>query len=394
MDVKRMFSDYVLNTYTRTGPVFVKGKGSFLWDDKGKKYLDLFPGWGVDVLGHSHPRLCKVLSEQGKKLIHIPNNLYHPNQALLAREIIKKSFKGKVFFANSGAEAVEGALKLARIYGKKNKHKNPEIICMRNSFHGRTMGTLSLTAQKKYQDPFKPLLTGVKTAKFGDFKDLKNKITKKTAGILLEPIQGEGGVNLASKEYFQKVKDLCKKNKIMLIFDEVQTGMGRTGAIFCYQNYGIEPDAFTLSKGLGGGFPISALVIKDKHKGLLGPGMHASTFGGSPLATRVSLEVFKVIQQEQLLRNAKKQGKVLEEKLSEFKDIFGIVKDIRGKALMWAMDLNIASKPVFQELFKKGVILNSTQMTVLRIMPALNIDTKTLTQGLNALQKVLRKFQG
>ncbi len=390
MDTKKLFKQYVLNTYTRTGPNFVRGKGSYLWDEKGNKYLDLFPGWGVSILGHSHIRISKVLCEQSKKLIHIPNNLYNAYQGLLAKEIIKTSFKGRVFFANSGAEAVEGTIKAAKAYA--NRVGRPEIICMKNSFHGRTIGAVSVTAQEKYQKPFRPLLRNIKVADFGSFDSLKKKISKKTAAIILEPIQGEGGVNVASKDYFRKVRRLCDRKKIILIFDEVQTGMGRTGSMFCFQNLGVEPDLFAVSKGLGAGFPVSAFVVSDKYKYLLSPGLHASTFGGSPLASRVALEVFKVIKEEKILNNVKKRGRYLEKKLTEFKDKFGIIREIRGAGLMWAVDLNIDSKPVFDVCFEKKLIVNSTHKTVLRIMPALNIPQGILSKGLIILEKALSDF--
>ncbi|MBN2120423.1 MAG: aspartate aminotransferase family protein [Candidatus Omnitrophica bacterium] len=390
MDIKKLYKQYVLNTYTRVGPVFIKGKGSFLWDDKGNKFLDLFPGWGVDILGHSHSKIAKILSLQSKELVHVPNNLYQPYQALLAKRIINEAFKGKVFFANSGAEAVEGALKLARAYGSQNKRT--EIICMENSFHGRTLGALSCTAQKKYQFAFRPLLKPIKVAKFGDFESFKKKVSKKTVAVILEPIQGEGGVNTAPKDYFLNLRKFCTANDILLIFDEVQTGMARTGKMFCFQNYGVEPDVFALSKGLGAGFPVSSFVVKEKFSKVLGPGMHASTFGGSPLATRVALEVFKVIKQEKILDNVNRQGAILKEKLYEFKDKFGIIKEVRGLGLMWALELTIDAKPVFQEALKNKLIINFTHNTVLRIMPALNIDRSTLLKGLSILEKALKEF--
>ena len=390
MNVKNLYKQYVLNTYTRVGPVFVKGKGSWLWDNNGKRYLDLFPGWGVNILGHCHPGIAKTISEQSKILIHVPNNLYHNYQALLAREIIRNSFKGKVFFANSGAEAIEGALKLAKVFA--NLNKKSQIICMSDSFHGRTMGALSFTAQKKYQGPFKPLISGVRVAKFGDFQSFKKQVTKKTAAVILEPIQGEAGVNVARKEYFINLRRFCSKRKILLIFDEVQTGMGRTGELFCFKNYDIEPDVFTLSKGLGAGFPISAFIVKDEYSGFLKPGMHASTFGGNPLATRVSLEVFRIIKDDKILQNVRKQGTLLKEKLLHFKEKFGIIKEVRGLGLMRALDLKVEAQGIFKQALESGLIINSTHNTVLRIMPALTIDSKTLLKGLGILEKILERF--
>ncbi|MFH1503979.1 MAG: aspartate aminotransferase family protein [Candidatus Omnitrophota bacterium] len=389
MDIKKLYRGCTLNTYTRVGPVFVKGKGGRLWDDKGKCYLDLFPGWGVSILGHCHEGIVKVIASQAKELIHLPNNLYQREQAFLAKEIVKQSFPSKVFFANSGAEAVEGAIKLSRLYGKGKKY---EIIMMKDSFHGRTFGALSATGQKKYKSPFKPILKGFKQARFNDFTDFQNKVTKKTVGVLLELIQGEGGVNIACPEYVKKVQNYCREHGLLFIVDEVQTGMGRTGKLFCYQYYGLTPDIMVLSKGLGAGFPISAIAAGERVSGLIKPGLHASTFGGSPLATAVSLETFKIIKKEKILENVRKTSEYLLKKLNGFKSEFSFIKEVRGLGLMAGIELKFDSYPIFLECLKKGLIINSTHKTVLRIMPALNVTKKELDEGLNILKEVLNKY--
>ncbi len=389
--MKKLYKEFSLNTYTRVGPVFVKGKGSWLWDDKGNKYLDLFPGWGVSVLGHAHPVIAKAISQQAKKLIHLPNNLFFKEQAQLAKLIVKKSFPSKVFFANSGAEGVEGAIKLSRLFGQGKRY---EIIIMKNSFHGRTLGALSATGQKKYKDFFKPLVSGFKQAKFNDFESFKKKVNKKTAAVMLELIQGEGGVNIADKEYIQKLRDYCTKHNLLFIADEVQTGMGRTGKLFCYQNYSIKPDIMVLSKGLGAGVPISAIVVSKKIAGIVKPGMHASTFGGSPLASKASLETFNTIDKEKLLLKVKRNGKFLEKKLQELKEKYPIIKKIKTKGLMVGIELKVKSQPVFIECLKKKLILNSTHSNVLRIMPALNVNQVELNKGIGILEEVLSKFKG
>jgi len=389
MATKELYKKYSLNTYTRIGPVFIKGKGSFLWDDKGKRYLDLFPGWGVSVLGHCHPRIVSVLGKQAKQLIHLPNNLFFKEQALLAQEIIKKSFPGKVFFANSGAEAVEGALKFSRLFGAGKKD---EIICMDGSFHGRTYGALSVTGQSKYKSPFKPILPKVKKACFGDLKSFVSKVNSKTVAVILELIQGEGGVRVAGLDYIQKLHSYCKKKNILFIVDEVQTGMGRTSKLFCYQNYRILPDIMLLSKGLGAGFPISAMVVKQKLADIIKPGMHASTFGGSPLATRVSREVFKVIDQEDLLNSTKTTGEYLLNKLKEMQGKFNFIKEVRGKGLMLGIELDVDASPIFLKCLEKKMIINATQGNTLRIMPALNIKSKEIDQGLDILKAVFSKI--
>lgn len=389
IDIKKLYKDYTLNTYTRCGPVFVKGKGSWLWDDKGGVYLDLFPGWGVSILGHAHPKIVQVIKEQVKRLIHLPNNLYFKEQALLAQEIVKRNFPAKVFFANSGAEAVEGAIKFSRLFGKGKRF---EIITMNNSFHGRTFGALSATAQEMYKASFKPLLPGFKVAKFNDFKSFKSKVNSKTVAVMLELIQGEGGVNVAGKEYINKLKNFCKKKKILLIIDEVQSGMGRTGKLFCYQNYSLTPDIVILSKGLGAGVPISALVVNKKIADIIKPGMHASTFGGSPLVSEVSREVFKIIGREKLLKNANNKGKYLLKRLCALKKKFSFIKEARGVGLMAGLELKIDSYPIFLKCLEKKLLINSTHKKVLRIMPALNVTRLELDKGLKILEEVLNDY--
>ncbi|MBU1121559.1 MAG: aspartate aminotransferase family protein [Candidatus Omnitrophota bacterium] len=393
-NTKKLFDKYVLNTYTRVGPVFVKGKGSWLWDEAGTKYLDLFPGWGVSILGHCHPRITKVISQQAGKLIHLPNNLYFKEQAQLAEEIVNSSFSSKVFFANSGAEAVEGALKFSRLYGRSNGRY--EVIVMKNSFHGRTFGALSATGQGKYKVPFKPLLASFKEARFNDFSNFKKKVTSKTVGVMLELIQGEGGVNVAQQEYIKEVKLYCEKRDLLFIVDEVQTGMGRTGKLFCYQNYGIKPDIMVLSKGLGAGVPISAILVAKEISDIIGPGMHASTFGGSPLVTRVSLEAFKIIKEDKILSNVRELSIYLLRRLGDFNRKFKIIKEIRGIGLMVGIELKVKSAPIFAQALKQGLIINSTHENVLRIMPALNIKKSELDKGLNILEEILtgNRLQG
>ncbi len=388
MSVKETFKKYVLNTYTRVGPVFVKGKGSWLWDDKGKKYLDLFPGWGVSILGHCPKVVTKVIADQSKKLIHLPNNLYFKEQAVLAKEIVLLSFPSKVFFANSGAEAVEGALKLSRLFGKsKGKY---ELVTMKNSFHGRTFGAMSVTGQAKYKKPFVPILPQFKEAKFNDIKDVKNKITKKTVGIILELIQGEGGVNPADKKFVKGLRAICKKRNLLLIVDEVQTGMGRTGTMFAYQQYGITPDIMVLSKGLGAGVPISALVVHKSIADIIKPGMHASTFGGSPIVTAVSKEVFKTIKKEKLLSNVKKMNVYIVKRLNAMEKEFSKIKDVRIKGIMVGIELKCQAQPIVEAALAKGLIINATHGNVVRIMPALNVTKPELKKGLDILEKVFK----
>jgi acetylornithine/N-succinyldiaminopimelate aminotransferase len=380
-------SKYLVPVYKRAGPIFVRGKGSFLWDRDGRKYLDLFPGWGVSILGHCHSRITTVIKEQAQQLIHLPNNLNQPWQEVLASQIVRNCFKAKVFFANSGTEAVEASIKFSRLYGRRDKRY--QIITMRNSFHGRTFASLSATGQKKYKDCFAPLLPKFIQVKFNDYNDFKRRVNKKTVGVMLELIQGEGGVNVADFDYVNKVWQLCRRRNLLFIVDEVQTGMGRTSKLFCYQHFGIQPDIMILSKGLGAGYPISAMVVRADIADIMGPGSHASTFGGNPLASRVALEVFRVIKEEGILLNTRRMGNYLIQRLLGLKEKFKIIREVRGMGLMVGLELTCSAYPIFEQALKRRLIINATHQNVLRIMPALNIKREELDLGLEILQSVL-----
>lgn len=389
MKVQEIFDSYkdnILPTYSKVPLVFVKGKGSKLWDIHNKVYLDFFPGWGVGNLGHCHPKVVQAVRDQVPKLIFIPNNYYHIPQAKLAREIIRCSFPGKVFFCNSGAEANEGAIKLSRKYGKGKF----EIITFENSFHGRTLAALAATGQKKYQDGFQPLPEGFRTVKFNDIDAVKNAINDKTVAIMLELIQGEGGINVAEKAFVAGLRKLCDEKGLLLIVDEVQTGVGRTAKMFCYQHYGVIPDVMTLAKALGGGLPIGVMVVKKEIADVLGPGMHASTFGGGPVICKSALAVLAAIQKEKLLANAKKMGEYLFLKLSGLKDHYSFIKEVRGLGLMSGVELNIDGKPVVEKCLEKGLLINCTHEKVLRLMPALNVTKKEIDRAISIINSVLR----
>ncbi len=385
-EIFKTYDDCILNTYTRVPAIFVKGKGMKLVDINGKTYLDFFPGWGVNNVGHCHPKVMSAVRDQIDKLIHIPNNLYHPNQAKLAKEIIRTSFPGKVFFCNSGAEACEAAIKFARAYGKGERF---EIITMEKSFHGRTLGALTATGQPKYHEGFSPLLQGFKTIPFNDIAALKDALTGKTIAIMLELIQGEGGVNIAQAEYLKEIRAICDEKDILLIFDEVQTGIGRTGQMYGFQTFGVKPDLMTLAKALGGGLPIGALVAKKEIAETFKPGMHASTFGGSPLVCKAALGVFKAIYSDKMLANTKKIGAYALEKLSELKEKFNCIVDVRAVGLMIGIELNVEGGSIVDECFKQGLIINCTQGNILRIMPALNVTKKQMDKAFYILEKSL-----
>ncbi len=389
-EIFQVYKDNIMPTYNKVPLIFVKGKGSRLWDINNKVYLDFFPGWGVGNLGHCHSKVMQGVRDQIGKLIFVPNNYYHPFQARLAKELIYCSFPGKVFFANSGAEANEAAIKLARKFGAStNGQGRYEIITFENAFHGRTLATLAATGQKKYQSGFEPMPKGFKQVKFNDITAVNQAISADTVAIMLELIQGEGGVNIATVDFLQGLRKICDEKKLLLIIDEVQTGMGRTGKMFCYQNYGVMPDLLTLAKALGGGLPIGAMIAKKEVGDLLAAGMHASTFGGGPVICRAALGVLKAIQKEKLLKNCQSMGKYLLEKLNTLKSSYTVIKEVRGMGLMWGLELNIEGKQIVQKCIDRGLLINCTHDKVLRLMPALNITKKEIDHAIDILRSVL-----
>ena len=388
-EIIKNYNEFVIPSYRKQNVIFVKGKGSYIWDIDGKRYIDFFPGWAVSGLGHCHDRVVENIKKQVEILIHLSNNYYHPWQAILAKKISEISFGGKVFFCNSGAEANESAIKLARLYGKKKRYK---IISMENSFHGRTLATVTMTGQKKYNEMFEPLPPGFLYAKFNDFSDLLKKIDDEVVAIIVELIQGEGGINVIDKEYLKNVKNLCSQKDILLIFDEVQTGFGRTGEFFAYQVFGIKPDIMTIAKTMGGGFPVGAMIAKKDIADLMQPGTHASTFGGSPLACVSCLAVIEAIEKENLLENVKKMGKYLREKLEELKNEFEIIKKIKGIGLMLAIEIEKDGSKLVDICLKNGLLINCTHENVIRIMPAINVNKEEIDEGIEILRDSLKKL--
>ena len=386
-EIIKLYDEFVMPVYSRTPLVLVRGKGSYVWDGNGEKYLDFFPGWGVSGIGHCHPAVVKAIKKQAGELIHVSNNYYHELQALLAKKITEKTFTGKVFFCNSGAEANEAAIKLARKFG--NPARN-EIITMEGAFHGRTIATVTATGQKKYVEGFEPLPTGFVKIPFNNIAAFENAIGSKTVAVILEPIQGEGGIHVADRKYLLAVRKLCTENNVLLILDEIQRGMGRAGKLFAYQNYGIGPDVLTISKSLGGGFPIAAIVAKKEIADTLGPGKHGTTFGGSPLACAAALATFEAIEKDNLLKNAVAMGKYLREKLDELKKKHSVIREVRGTALMLGLELNIAGKKIYEECMKRKLLINCTQENVLRIMPPITVSKKEIDSAVRILNDVLQ----
>lgn len=386
-DVQNLYQEFVLPVYTQVAVCLVKGKGSRVWDLEGREYLDFFPGWAVSGLGHCHPMVVSAIKEQARKMIHVSNNFLNPKQALLAQEISKASFPSRVFFCNSGAEATEAAVKFARKYGSESGRF--EIITMKQSFHGRTLAAITATGQDKVKKGFDPLPAGFKYAELNDPESVKSQITDKTVAIFLEPIQGEGGINAASPEFMKALRKICDEKDMLLILDEVQTGMGRTGKMFAYQHYGIEPDLMTLAKSFGNGVPIGALVASRRiKKEVFTPGTHASTYGGNPLVCAASLAVFKAIKKERLLANTVKMGEYLEKKFQELQKKFPkLIVKIKGMGLMRALELSVPGGPIADKARENGLLINCTQEKVLRIMPAMTVTKKIIDQGISILER-------
>lgn len=383
-----VYEKFVAKNYGRQPLALVKGSGSIAVDSDGKKYLDLVQGIAVNAIGHSPKAVVNAL-KQAALLMHTSNIFYTIPQGLLARELVKISFPSKALFVNSGAEAIESAIKLARKYQHDKQTGRFEIIAMEDSFHGRTYGALSCTGQKKYHKGFEPLLPGVSHVPFADFDALKNAVTDKTGAILIEPVQGESGVHIAPADYLKKVRELCDQNGILLIFDEVQCGMGRTGKWFGFQNSGVVPDIMTLAKGLGGGFPIGAMLAKPEVMDSFGPGTHASTFGGNPLACSAALAVIKSIKEKKLLKNAQTVGAHAKKLVEKLRKEFPFITEVRQTGLMIGIQLDRPGAGYVSACRERGLIINCTHDTVLRMVPALNVTKREIEKGVSILREAL-----
>ncbi len=388
-EIKEIYDRYVIPNYIRNPILLTKGRGVDVWDAEGKRYLDLFSGWAVSLLGHCHPNVVTAIKNQAEKLQHAPNIYYTEPQGLLAKHISEKSFGGQCFFCNSGAEANEAAIKLARIHNSNTgKYK---IITFSNSFHGRTIATVTATAQPKYHKGFAPLIEGFSYVPFNDLEALKKSVDDKTCAVMLETIQGEGGINIATKDFLQGIRKLCDEKGLLLILDEVQCGMGRTGKYFAYQHYDIEPDIMTLAKALGGGVAIGAMTAKKEIAKSLIPGSHASTFGGNPLACAAGVAVFETIERENLLDHLKKVGSYSLDQLKSLQKMCKVIHEIRGIGLMIGIELMVNGADIIKNCIQAGLFLNCTHDKVIRFMPPLNVKNESIDEGLNILKSVLSK---
>jgi acetylornithine aminotransferase/acetylornithine/N-succinyldiaminopimelate aminotransferase len=383
----------LLPTYDRQKVLFTRGRGIYLWDSKGKRYLDFLSGIGVNALGHAHPAIQKVLKRQAGKLIHTSNLFYHEYQAELAKRLTKISGLDRAFFCNSGTEAWEGALKLARAFARVNNNNGHKakwrLLALENSFHGRTFGSLATTGQEKYRHPFAPLVPGVNFVTFNDPQDLKRQFDGSVCAVCVETIQGEGGIRPVSPEFLQLARELTQKSGALLVLDEIQCGLGRTGKYFAYQHYGITPDIVTVAKPLAAGLPLGALLTTERVAGGMHPGLHGTTFGGGPLACVVAIEFLREL--DGLLGHVSKLGKYFLRLLQELQSKHAAVKDVRGMGLMLAIDLDSAdtAKAVVSQLLEQGILINRTHDTVLRFLPPYIIEMKHIDEVVDALDRAL-----
>ncbi len=383
-----LFDKYVIANYGRLPRVIVKGEGCYMYDADGNKILDMFPGWAVSAIGHCHPRVVDALRKQAGELLHIDNTFYSEQQGELAKLLSERAFGGKCFFCNSGAEANEAALKLARLHTSPEKYK---FITAEGSFHGRTFATVAATAQPKYHEGFLPLLPGFVYVPFNDISALESAFSDEVAAVLVEPIQGEGGINVATAEYLQAIRRLCDENGAVMILDEVQTGMGRTGKWFGYQHFDVEPDIITMAKALGGGVAIGAMMAREEIAASLVPGKHASTFGGNCLACAAGVAVIKAIEEDNLLENAAELGQYIKDKLEQLKQKHSIIDSIRGIGLMIGVQLIAPGKEIVDKCLEMGVRINCTNNTVLRFMPPMIATKEQIDQAIEILDTVLKE---
>ncbi len=382
-EIKNKCDKYIMNTYGRQPIVLDHGHKQTVYDTDNNEYLDFFAGIAVNNLGQTDERVVKTLQEQAEKMMHCSNIYYNEPAAKVAEKLAKTTKLDRVFFSNSGAEANEAAIKLARKYtGKEN------IITAIDSFHGRTMLTVTATGQDQYKLPFKPLPPGFKHVEFNDTQALKDAVDNNTAAIMLEVVQGEGGINVASKEYIKEVEKICEENKILLIIDEVQTGVGRCGEFLASQTYNLKPDIVSLAKGLGSGFPIGAtLATEEVSKGFV-PGDHGSTFGGNPLACAVANTTLEIIEEDKILSNVKNMGEYLQNKLLELKEKYDFIVDVRGLGLLQGLELNFAGAEIVDKMREKGVLINCTAGSVLRFAPPLIITKEDIDKMVKILDEV------
>jgi acetylornithine/N-succinyldiaminopimelate aminotransferase len=383
---------YLIPVYNRYPLAIARGKGVFVYDLEGKRYLDFITGIGVNALGHAHPRIVKVIREQAARAIHISNLYYNEYQGALAKKLCELSGLQRVFFSNSGTEAIEGALKLARAAGhQRGGVDKSKVVAVEGSFHGRTFGALSVTGQQKYRDLFQPLLAGVTFVPLNDVEALRQAVDDSTCALVLEPIQGEGGICECSPEFLAEARAATERHRAVLIFDEIQCGLGRTGKMFAFQDTGVTPDIVVVAKPIAGGVPLGGFIAREELATVLPSGQHGTTFGGGPLACRVALEYFAIIEDEKLLEKAVRVGAYFNEQLKSVAGKSSLVRQVRGRGLMQAMELTIPARPLVEQALAEGVLFNSTHDTVLRFLPSFLLQEKHVDKGIRVVRKLLQE---
>lgn len=387
LETVELFKKYVIGNYNRYPVNLVRGEGSLVWDSEGNRYLDFFVGWGCNLLGHCPPTVVQAVQDQVATLIHVPNTWHMEAQGRWAELLSKHSFGGQAFFCNSGTEANEAAIKCARLYAGKGRYK---IITFEGGFHGRTMGSLSATAQPKYHDGVEPMLAGFTYAPYGDLEAVRKLVDDETCAIMIEPIQGEGGVRMPPEGFLKGLRQIADEKNLLLIFDEVQTGCGRTGKWFGYQYFHVTPDIITLAKALCGGIAGGAMLARPEVAKALRPGMHAATFGGNPIAARAGIATLETIEREGLLESATQLGALFRERFTALAAECPIIKEVRVAGVMIGIELTIEGAPVVKECLAKGLLINCTHNTVIRLLPAMNLSHEQAEEGIDILAGVLR----
>jgi acetylornithine aminotransferase/acetylornithine/N-succinyldiaminopimelate aminotransferase len=391
--IAQLEKEVLVPTYDRLPILAVGGEGCYLHDDKGKKYLDFLGGLAVNSLGYAHPEILAVLRDESESLLHVSNLLYHRFQAPLAEKLARLAGLDRVFFANTGTEAIEGAIKLARAYARKHHPAEPfervEILAMENSFHGRTLGALSATWPEKYRKPFEPLLPGVRFVRLNDVAHLRESFTPRVAAVLLEVIQGEGGVVELREDFLKATEELCHTHDALFIADEIQCGLGRTGRWFAYQKYGLRPDVVVVAKPLAAGLPLAAIIARDTVAQAFSPGMHGTTFGGGPLQCRLALKVLEILERPGFLERVREVGAYFRAQLEALRDELDVIREVRGEGLMLAAELAVPCKSVVRQALEAGFLINCTQEKVLRFLPPLILERRHVDELIAALRPIL-----
>jgi acetylornithine/N-succinyldiaminopimelate aminotransferase len=387
----KLFQRYVVPNYARFPISLIRGEGSYVWDSEGNRYLDLFPGWGCNLLGHCPPPVVEAVREQLGRLIHVPNTWYTEAQGRWAEALSERSFGGQVFFCNSGTEANEAAIKLARLHTARQRYK---IITFEGGFHGRTLGSTAATAQPKYHEGLGPLMAGFIYAPYGDLEAVAQLIDEETAAILVEPVQGEGGIVIPPDGFLAGLRVLADEHGLLLIFDEVQTGCGRTGDWFAYQGFDVTPDVMTLAKGICGGLAGGAMLTTAEIAPSLRPGMHAATFGGNPIAARAGLATIEMIEQQNLLQAARRLSQIFRDRLQQLRQECDLIREVRVRGLMIGLELTIEGAPTVKACLERKLLVNCTQGTVIRLLPAMNLTPEQAHQGCDILAEVLKQQAG